>query len=183
MKEIAQKVLNCLQLRKAQYGDVRIIRRRTEELTVRNETPEVVKSTESLGVGVRVYHRGGWGFAATSELTDDAFSRAVSTALELSKASRSVRRGAEPLEMLPARTGHYATPIRRNPFNVSLDDKLSLLLDTTRLMLKERNVKITLGFLDFFAEEKYFADTTGSFLTQDLVETGGGILAYAMDKD
>src|SRR4030095_13576541 len=48
----------------ASYADVRIVRRRTESLSTREDHVTNVGYTENYGLGVRVLAGGAWGFAA-----------------------------------------------------------------------------------------------------------------------
>lgn len=61
MRDLALRALDTARQRGASYADVRVVRFRSEEVTVRNHNVEALTSDESLGFGVRVIVDGFWG--------------------------------------------------------------------------------------------------------------------------
>src|SRR4051812_6561305 len=53
----------------ASYADVRVVRRRVEAISTREDHVTGVSFYESYGLGVRVLVSGAWGFAAAPEVT------------------------------------------------------------------------------------------------------------------
>jgi hypothetical protein len=88
---------------------------------VRDGRVERVDAHVTEGIGMRVRANGAWGFAATAEVSRQGAQEALGRAL----ARALPRNGDAPLAPLdaPAR-GHWASPCERDPFAVSLEDKL-----------------------------------------------------------
>jgi TldD protein len=80
-------------------------------------------------------------------------------------------------------TGTYRTPVGIDPFSVPADQKAALLLEADRAMQRVDGVKVTRGSIVSPKERKLFANTEGVFTEQEIVETGAGIVALAVDED
>ena len=91
MQEIALNALDQAMERGADYADVRVVERRSEDLWVKNGRPERIGTAEDLGLSVRVLYRGAWGLAATSDLGADSLAATVARALEIAEASARVQ--------------------------------------------------------------------------------------------
>ena len=76
MKQIADWALGMAVARGASHAEARIVDERERALGTRNGRVAVASENESLGLGVRVLAEGGWGFAATQELTRREWSAA-----------------------------------------------------------------------------------------------------------
>ena len=76
--------------------------------------------------------------------------------------------------------GIYRTPLQTDPFNISLAEKLSLLLAADAEMARANGVRVRRGNLSFVREHKWFASTEGAATEQILIESGGGIQATAV---
>jgi TldD protein len=189
MKDLAQKIINLIPHNTIQYADVRVVNTLEEEITIKNDIPEVVKAGEQFGFGVRVLMNGAWGFAASSDVRRSSLNRTVAKAISIAKASAQLLQEKVPkqslrdkFEKLPPHQDKYSTPCQREPFSVPIEDKTALLLEATRLMRKGKKIKIAKGFLDSFRAKKVFASTEGSLIEQTITYCGGGIVAYAIDK-
>ena len=69
------------------YGELRYHERRGVRIGIRQGELESTGSTIYRGVGVRVLHRGGWGFSSTSRITKEDLKRAIYDAIRGAKAS------------------------------------------------------------------------------------------------
>ncbi len=183
MKDITGRALNIAQLRGASYADIRVVERVTQHIAVKNGRVEALEQDESLGFGVRVIVNGAWGFASSSRMEGQEIERVVSQAIAIARASaltktRDVNLGA------PVRSqGYYETPIKINPFTVSLDEKIGLLMRADAEMRRVQGVKVARGELAFVRENKVFASTEGSEVKQEIIESGCGISAIATNLE
>ena len=91
MRDLAMRALDTAKSRGADYADVRIVRFKSENITVRNKNVEALTADESLGFGVRVIVDGFWGFAASHKMTLDEASAVAAEAVRVAKASGLVR--------------------------------------------------------------------------------------------
>ena len=128
MYDLIEAALEIAADRGARYADGRVIDRRTENVSVRNGAVDALEDTVSSGIGLRVLVDGGWGFASTRELERQAIVEATERAIEIARASDTVR--GDPVELGdPVESvGTFETPVEIHPFDISLDSKLELLL-------------------------------------------------------
>jgi TldD protein len=182
MRDIALRALDTARSRGAHYADVRVLRQAAESVTVRLENVESLTYDESLGFGVRVLVDGYWGFASSHKMTADEADRVAAEAVRIARASASV--GGKPADIGPAMAivDKYATSIEQDPFAVSLEDKIALLLRTTETMMKTPNIVMAEANCYCQRDEKLFLSTEGSDIEQTLIETGCGIEATAVDE-
>src|SRR5436190_9771376 len=111
------------------YAEARLVERVSESVSVRNGAVDQVETDEATGLGVRVWIAGAWGFAATTEVSAAGARRALERALAVAEAQpRGVRPWAAALAPEPPARGWWGGPCERDPFAVSLDDKLAHLL-------------------------------------------------------
>jgi TldD protein len=99
MKEIASRALETARLRGASLAEARIVDERDRSLATKNGKISGASDAESLGIGIRVIADGGFGFAATDDLTRDGVDRCAARAVEIAKASARVK--AHELHLVP----------------------------------------------------------------------------------
>jgi len=181
MKEQMRKVLDLLRQHNVDYADVRINDIAEEHITTVNMKVQSISTSRTRGFGVRVYLDGSMGFAASQD-----FSKMEETALmalDIAKASRIAQKQPAILAKKDVVVDHYSTPIKTDPFTVSKKTKLELLFTAEKIMRETAPTLFkTEGSMDFRKEHKTFADTEGSYITQTLYESGGGLAAIAASQ-
>jgi len=182
LKEWTDLALDTARVRGATYADIRIVHRHVQQVAVRNGVVSTLAQTETLGFGVRVIANGAWGFAAGSRLTREEVQRVAAEAVGIARASATASK--EPVDLGPpeVHVDTYRTPYQIDPFEVPLEDKLALLLAADRTMRRVKGVRVAQGSVVAWRERKTFASTEGSFIEQEIVEAGGGIVAYAVNE-
>ena len=180
MKELMMSALDLARLRGAQYADVRVVNHREESLSVKDGIVEQLNSSETEGVGVRVLVNGAWGFASSRNITKDEIEHITTQAMTIAHASGLV--SGEKVDLGPKVTnqGTYQTPVQIDPFSVSLENKLALLLHADSEMGKVSGVRTRQTHATTLKQHKYFANSEGAFTEQTIIETGGGIQATAV---
>ncbi|MCR4391353.1 MAG: TldD/PmbA family protein [Candidatus Acetothermia bacterium] len=179
MEELVQFGLNVLADLGVDYGEVRGERRIEENIDTRNREVDMLSRRESRGIGIRVLHRGAWGFAATGDLTKTGLRRAATSALAIARATAQLQR--EPVELAPepAHRDAFATPCVRDPLAVPLEEKLGLLITAAERILAVPGVAMAKGSMAAWRIEKVFGNTEGSLIRQTITSCGAGIEAYA----
>jgi TldD protein len=180
LKELIMRALDLAKRRGAQYADVRLVNNRTESISVKDGIVEGLNSAETEGMGVRVLVNGAWGFASSRDLTNDEVDHITDQAVKIAHASALV--SGDKVDLGPEVTsqGTYQTPVKIDPFSVSLDDKLTLLLSADTEMAKVQGIRTRRSNATVIKEHKLFANTEGAFTEQTIYETGGGIQATAV---
>ena len=183
MKDLTQRALDTATAKGASYADVRIVRRTVQSIVVKNGLVEALTSSESYGFGVRVVADGAWGFAASSDVTVTEIDRVAAQAVVIARASALVRGQRAALGPPLRHEASYRTPLVKDPFAVSLDDKIALLLRASEEMQRVGGIAVAEGSVEIWREQKVFANSQGSYIEQDLCETGCGLEATAVGED
>jgi TldD protein len=144
------------------------------------EVDEFAASTAD-GIGVRVRIGGGWGFAATREVSAAGAEAALAQALAIAEAQPTAP--AAPLAPVPPARGHWSSPHEIDPFDVSLEDKLGVLFEAEAALRADGDERVvrSVAALSAWRERKAFASTEGAACTQELVGVGAGLGAWATD--
>lgn len=165
----------------ASYADARVHTRRYERVATREDHVIATESSESYGIGVRVIAGGAWGFAATA-VVDEASARAAAReALALARAHEGARK--RPLALAPTKAyrASWSTPLEIDPFTVSLADKAALLLSVWPEASKVSGVAFATASSEIAGEDKIFASSEGSLITQRITRVQAGYELTARD--
>jgi TldD protein len=181
VRELLQELMDSARSR-AEYADARFVRTRTEHLATHNGALDALDSFESEGIGVRVRVGGAWGFAAVRGTERRDAEAALVRALEVA-AAQPPARPAVPLAPEPPADGAWENEAGRDPFEVSLEDKLAVLFAADERLRAEPRVALALAHFRAATEEKVFASTEGALCEQRLTECGGGLAAVAVNGD
>jgi TldD protein len=183
LKTLTDRALDLAEVQGATYADIRIVRRRTQNINVKNGVVEGLSDNGSQGFGVRVVVDGGWGFASSALLTPDEVDRVTALAVQIARASALFKIHDVDLGPPVAHVGTYRTPVEIDPWDVSLEDKLDLLFKADEGLRTTPGVMVATASLAFWREKKTFANSEGAFLEQELIESGSGVSAMAMDPE
>jgi TldD protein len=168
--------------RGASYADIRINRQREEELWTREQQVQYVSRTTSYGFGVRVIVDGAWGFAASRLVTPEEIRRVTEQAVAIAKANATYVRS--PVELAPAdkAQGAWTSAFKKNPFEISVDDKLQFLLKLNEAALAVKGVSFVNSGMTWVDERKFFASSEGSRIEQYLVRGQPYFEVTAVDR-
>jgi TldD protein len=183
LKTVINRALNLAQLRGASYADMRVVQRRTQNITVKNGIVEALSDNQSRGFGVRVVVDGAWGFASSAQLTLEEVDRITALAVQIGQASARFKTRTVELGPPVNHTGTFRTTIQIDPWAVTLGEKIDLLLRADQDLRATPGVRVATSNLAFWRENKVFANSEGAYLEQEIVESGGGIEATALSPE
>ena len=183
MRDFANCALNTATARGAIYADVRVIGIQHRALSTKNGKVGTLSESESLGLGIRVIVEGAWGFASTDQLAKERVEETAALAVAIARASARVKKRdvlLVPEEKIAAR---WQTPIEKDPFQVSLEDMLSLLFRADEELRRVGGVTLSETGMDFTRHDQLFANTLGSEIRQIRYLSGAGIVATSFAED
>jgi TldD protein len=183
MQDVADRALNAAQLAGATYADARVVESRWQLVEVKNRRPTGLQEGAGLGLGVRVLVDGAWGFAGSASADLAEAQRCAELACRVARASARFRQQPIVLSPLAPQRVTWETPMTRDPFEVSLADKIDLLVRATGAMQAESAIAVAQGALHFWEDRKLFASSEGARIAQRIVHSGAGICAYARGED
>jgi TldD protein len=170
VRDLMMAALNAAKSAGASYSDVRLGRYRQSFVFTREQQIVNTVDTDSIGVGVRALVDGTWGFGATETLTADGVAAAAREAVAIAKANRSARDQAvqlTPVQSYPNATWKSAFKI--DPFTIPIEQRADLLLKANAEALKVKGAKFVNSGLFFVKEDRNFASTEGSVISQTIV--------------
>jgi TldD protein len=183
MRDTAERALDVATSSGAAYADCRVVRREVQALTVKDGRFAEVSSFQDEGIGIRVLVDGAWGFASVGRVDVAGAGDAALTACRIARASSRVRRQPVILAAAPVVVDEYHTPVERDPFEVSLEARMELLIRADEAMASVEHVTTHEASLEFVRERRLFANSEGSRIEQVIVESGGGMDATATNAD
>ncbi len=176
----AQAAMDTAVARGATYADVRFGISRDEHLEVRNGVVNSFSDSESRGFSVRALVDGAWGFASSAVLDKKEVDRIAALAVEVAKASAKVK--DKGIEVLPVgkQVGTFKTPYEIDPNDVSVNERISFLLDVEAEVRAAKGVTVGRAWMDAWRTTKEFASTEGSRISQELLQCGSACEALAV---
>ena len=184
IEELLADALNAAKGAGASWADARIGRYRQNFVGTREKQIVQVGDTDSIGIGVRALVNGAWGFAASQTLTRDGVAAAAREAAAIAKANQIP--GAAPVVLAPAPSFPNATwksSYSVDPFTIPVEQKAQLLIDANTEAMKVQNVKFVNSFLFFIREDRNYANTDGSVITQTVIRSWVPFTATAVSPD
>ena|SRR5688572_13258229 len=166
------------------FADARIGRYSRQNISTREQQVTGVSDTSTIGIGVRALVRGTWGFAGTRVLTPDGVTAAVREALAIARANRLP--GAEPVILAPGENHGRKTwksAYVTDPWDIPIEQKADLLLRANAEALKVPNVRFVQSGMSFVKEEKHYANTDGSIISQTIIRSDLPFNATAVASD
>jgi TldD protein len=169
IKELCLRALNTARTAGASYADIRVARTRTQSINTREQQITNLQDAETFGFGIRVLAQGAWGFAASRDLTPAEIDRVARLAVEQAKANRRAMQRPVTLAPTPAvKDGRWRSPIETDPFDISIEDKVGLLLRANAEALKVSGARFVNSSLAFVRDEKTYASTDDIFTVQQI---------------
>ncbi|HMA68749.1 MAG TPA: DNA gyrase modulator, partial [Candidatus Mcinerneyibacterium sp.] len=172
MKQKVKFALDVISNYNVDYADVRLRQTNIEMIRTYNDVLKNVRNDDELGIGIRVLINGRWGFAATPHLDEDNISKTVKRAVNIAKAAAKIEQKPIILTKEKAVIDTFKTPIKKNPFDVSLSDKANILFNVYENAKKVKKVKKVDGYMYFHRIHQQFGNTEGSQLENDIYMSG-----------
>ncbi len=175
IKQLAQVVLDSARSAGADYADVRLTHKKNRQFVelIGGSLLWTSMDRESMTVGVRVLLDGYWGFVSGPVWNPDEMGRLGRSAASLARTNSlgKTRR----VEMAPVPVisdGHWATPIKIDPFNVAREEIYDYFSALSLYCQRLKLGPTPFSSHSFMVVDKAFASTDGSYATQRLFRSG-----------
>ncbi|MHA1212315.1 MAG: TldD/PmbA family protein [Candidatus Heimdallarchaeota archaeon] len=153
----------------ASYVDFRYQLYSNEEIRVENRSLEEFKSRNFGGIGIRVVVDGAVGFASTSDLAKDNIDKTLKTAFKLAKSFDSKRGNFADKKVV---TKDEKVPIKVDPFEVSPEEKVNLLLETNKTAYISDEIKNVITVMGSAKDYRFFTASDGTRTTIQVPTVG-----------
>ncbi|MFC1711493.1 TldD/PmbA family protein [Patescibacteria group bacterium] len=187
-KAFILEVLDQLQLKKLDLADVRLIKTKDKSIATKDNVVEAYNLNFSMGFGIRVCINGSWGFSAAALQNDltlnkknkSLITKTIKQAIDLSQTASIFNQDSLKLKTLKPIKTSYKTGYKIDPFSISDNKIIDLLLKADKALKIKNKIKISQAFFSAHVEKKIFANLNGSFIDQEIMFTGAGIEATAV---
>lgn len=179
---LADVALNTARKLGVTYADIRINRYRNESIATREQQVQNVSRGQNFGFGVRVLYKGTWGFASSRSVTADDVRRITQQAVEIAKANSVYQRKRISLVPVDKVSTSWKSAFEKDPFEVSIDDKIQFLLSLNESAMKTKGVSFVNSFMGFVNEQKFYASTDGSRIEQYIIRANPSFTVTAVNR-
>jgi TldD protein len=183
-RDLVMAALDAATSAGASYADARITHGLFEAVGTREQQITNVSRTETYGIGVRALVGGSWGFAATRDLSKDAIARTAREAAAIAASNdrvAPVRMTLAPVSRVP--DGRWITPHQVDPFNIPIEQKANLLLQTNAVALKVKGVRFVTASILSVKERRLVATSDGSMIQQTFIRLNPDVTITAVATD
>ena len=158
----------------ADYIEVRLDESQSSRLVFRGERLEEAGRTASAGGCVRALVKGGWGFASFNSI--DRLDQSAAMAVEQ---ATHVGKGKSEFSPAQAVIDKVEAVYKKNPLDVPLSAKKSMLDEYNRIMLDTPGIQTTsIGYADI-KKKVIFASSDGSYIEQSRIDLNLRLSAIA----
>jgi predicted Zn-dependent protease len=169
-------------LPKTDYCSFRFVSKYTNIISATRGVVEPVITSEDDGLMVTIFHNGGFGYGATSNLTQQGILQAVESAKEWADFSKNKLTYRPDLSKLKNQTGSYYTEEEDNWSKVSIKDKADYLLSVNKALKSQPTISNWGASMRFNKIETLFMDTNDSHVRQKISYLLPQIIASAEHK-
>ena len=182
--ELAKRAVDAAKAAGASYADCRVSRNQTQNVSTRDRRVQGVVDNETSGFGVRVLVDGAWGFAASRDVSADEVARVAKVAVAQARANRaSLIRPVTLAEKAPTPGGTWKSPIKVDPFDVPIEDKIALLMAANEAALGVKGARFVNSSMFFLREEKTFASSDNTVTVQTIYRAYPSLTVTAVSSD
>ena len=164
------------------YADIRINRYRFESINTREKQVQNVSRGQNFGFGVRVLFKGTWGFASSRSVTPQDVRRITQQAVEIARANSVYQRKRISLVPVEKVVTSWKSAFEKDPFEVSIDDKIQFLLSLNESAMKTQGVGFVSSSMGWVNEQKFYASTDGSRIDQYIVRANPNFNVTAVNR-
>jgi TldD protein len=169
-------IKKALGLGRADYLEIRLEEKTVTSVMYAGKELEGVGANTVKGGNVRALYKGGWGFVSFNSL-DQLDSKVA----EACRAAKLVGKGKSKLAQAPKVTASIKASLDDDPRRVPLEQKVELAKKYNDLIIGSPGiVSSSVRYEDVFKKQT-FANTEGSFITEERIYCGAAFAAVAKD--
>jgi TldD protein len=149
-----------------EHASVRVHETRTARTLLRDDHVGGGDDVTRTGLAVRVHTGGGWGFAATTDLTPGSAAAAADRAVALAATSARFGRQPPPVPEPVYAGARWASPYEIDPFDLAEADRIAPIAGWSARLRDTAEVDHVLAKLVVTRERTHYADLAGTDVTQ-----------------
>lgn len=153
----------------AEWIGLRFLTENTHHRIVRNEISETNSIHLSRGVMIEVLFDGHFGYAGTSDISENGIKSAYRKAMSLAKAAAPFKIHQFTIEQRPKAVGHYRSPAFQGLDGQSLKGFSDLLMSASKKLKVSAQIVSALAFARLVETDIHFVSSNGSDVHQQFV--------------
>ena len=160
----------------ADYIEIRLEDKAVTSVVYSGKELDSAGTNTTKGGNVRALYKGGWGFVSFNSM--DQLEAKVA---EACRAARLVGKGKSKLAKVPAVTADIKVNLKDDPRKISLAQKVELAKKYNDIIIGSKGIiSSSVRYEDVFKKQT-FANTEGSYITEERMYCGAGFAAVAKD--
>ena len=165
MEDLAEYAIRAASTLGADYVEARVMVSRNEELILKNGNVDAYGYSENEGIGVRLLVDGGLGFASANRLDKESIEKIVKIAFKTAKASSALFKKKIEFAGIVDSKASWTVSVKEDPFDVGVDDKINLLTEIEKELLKTGIMLPNRLFeISFVESRSVFANSEGALI-------------------
>ena len=149
-----QSLINLVSTKNVKYADIRYEQVFTTSISIKrtrnNKTEAIINPSTIKGISARTLIENSWGFSHTSLTDKKNMEKLIQESIKIAKATSKYKK--ERIELSDAKRiqGKYALKVKKDFYNIPMDEKIELLRKTTELAFEtSKNViKVEIDYED-----------------------------------
>ncbi|MHA1259781.1 MAG: PmbA/TldA family metallopeptidase [Candidatus Heimdallarchaeaceae archaeon] len=141
LSDLVEYGIRCMNKEGVEYADVKFIDTKMEDISFKNGSLERMSTMDKRGIGIRCLVAKSWGFASTNELTREKIKELAEKTIRIAKASSFVKKMDIELAEEPIYEDKVQTPIKKDPFEIELGEKIEVLEESVKRITDIRRNK------------------------------------------
>ncbi|MBN2055658.1 TldD/PmbA family protein [bacterium] len=163
MRESMRRAIDVACSAGAEYADVRFFSQRAQYIMTSDMRVRTITDSDVTGFGVRVLVDGCWGFSGSGRVEPAEMERVADRAVAIARAGCRLRNdGGVRLAPLAPSQGVWCTAIEQDPFEVSMQDKVELLLAVSEELFRNPEIRKSFGIMQFIRTERRIISSEGT---------------------
>ena len=165
----------------AQWVGLRFVDERTHNRAVRNGKPEENSVFLDRGIMIEVLENGHFGYAATSDFTQQGLQKTFEHAKALAQAGSKHKVFHFDVSQRPASQGEYRTPVFRGLDSESLAELTDLLMAATHKLKVSPKIVTALASIRIVETKTHYVTSSGTNTFQDFLMLASNFSATAQE--
>ncbi len=183
MKKLIYDIINKLNKRNIQFGDVRFTSSDSQTIYFEKKNlKHISKSTDGEALGIRVLVDGCWGFAGTDVMDVTKVDSLINLAISNAKHSARFRHTPVKFTAIKPTTGSYYYVPEEDPFAMDDDQKIEYFQNIANKLNENPQIIHSSVHSDFYRQYKVYANTEGTFVDTLVYDTMPSMSVIAVNS-
>jgi len=182
MEQLTKRTIEKLSSAGIQFADVRITNTDSEWIYFQDANLRSYGSSmDSKGIGIRVLINGCWGFAGSRQLNEANIDRLIARAIDNARQGSRFIKSPVRFDPLPATVSTFHHKPEIDPFKMDKAEKLDYLGKLATALKPCDKIVFSTVFARFFRQEKFYANTEGTYTHFSCYHTEPSMGVYSAD--